>query len=101
MKLMRMAVLLMVMLFFSSTAWSAGLTANDVQGFIATMQELKPYYDQYTEDVEDDGDATSTAQVVTDWASGLKERAEVEGILKKHGFDFESWATVAQQVTQA
>jgi hypothetical protein len=101
MKLMRMAVLLMVMLFFSSTAWSAGLTANDVQGFIATMQELKPYYDQYTEDVEDDGDATSTAQVVTDWASGLKERGEVEAILSRHGFDFESWATVAQQVTQA
>jgi hypothetical protein len=38
---------------------------------------------------------------VTDWAQGLKERAEVEGILKKHGFDFESWATVSQQVTQA
>lgn len=101
MKLMRMAGLLMVILFFSSTAWSSGLTAKDVQGFIASMQELKPYYDQYTEETEDDGDATSTAQVVTDWASGLKERAEVEGILKKHGFDFESWSMVAQQVTQA
>jgi hypothetical protein len=101
MKLMRMVGILMVMLFFSSAAWSAGLTAKDVQGFIASMQELKPYYDQYTEETEDDGDATSTAQVVTDWARGLKERAEVEGILRKHGFDFESWATVAQQVTQA
>lgn len=101
MKLMRMAVLLMVMLFFSSAAWSSNLTAKDVQGFIASMQELKPYYDQYTEETADDGDATSTARVVTDWASGLKERDEVEGILKKHGFDFERWAAVAQRVTQA
>jgi hypothetical protein len=101
MKLMRITGLVMVMLFFSTAAWSSGLTAKDVQGFIASMQELKPYYNQYTEEVEDDGDATSTAQVVTDWARGLKERAEVEGILKKHGFDFERWATVAQQVTQA
>jgi hypothetical protein len=44
MKLMRMVGRLMVMLFFSSAAWSAGLTAKDVQGFIASMQELKPYY---------------------------------------------------------
>lgn len=101
MKLMRMTVLLTVMLFFSSAAWSASLTAKDVEGFMATMQELKPYYDQYSEDVENDGDATSTAQVVSDWASGLKERGEVENILSRHGFDFESWPVVAQQVTQA
>ena len=101
MKLVRMTSVLTVMLFFSSAAWSAGLTAGDVQGFIASMQELKPYYNQYTEEVGDDGDATSTSRIVTDWARGLKERGEVESILKKHGFDFESWATVAQRVTQA
>jgi hypothetical protein len=101
MGLMRIIGLLMVMLFFSSAAWSAGLTQKDVQGFIASMQELKPYYEQYADENQDDGDATSTARVMTDWAQGLKEHAEVEGILRKHGFDFESWATVAQQVTQA
>lgn len=101
MKLVRVAGLFIMMLFISSSAWCSGLTAGDVEGFIASMQELKPYFDQYAEESGDDGDATSTAQVVTDWAQGLKEQRDVEAILGKHGFDFATWSTVSQQVTQA
>jgi hypothetical protein len=101
MKLVRVAGLFIMMLFVSSNAWCSGLTATDVQGFIASMQELKPYFDQYAEESGDDGDSTSTAQVVTDWAQGLKEQRDVEAILGKNGFDFNTWSTVSQQVTQA
>jgi len=101
MKLVRVAGFFIMMLFISSNAWSSGLTAKDVQGFIASMQELKPYFDQYAEESGDDGDASSTAQLVTDWAQGLKEQRDVEAILGKHGFDLNTWAAVSQQVTQA
>jgi len=101
MKLLRVAGFFIMMLFFSSNAWCSGLTAKDVQGFIASMHELKPYFDQYAEESGDDGDASNTAQVVTDWAQGLKEQRDVEAILGKHGFDFNTWGTVSQQVAQA
>jgi hypothetical protein len=65
------------------------------------MQELKPYFDQFAEETEDDGDLTSTSRVISDWAQGLKEHRDVEAIIGKHGFDFDSWAAVSQQVTQA
>ena len=89
MKLVRLFGLLLVMLFFSQSAWCAGLSETDVKGFIGSMQELKPYFDQYADETGDDGDGASTAQVVSDWAKSLKEQQEVEGVLKKHGFDFE------------
>jgi|JTFP01.1.fsa_nt_gb hypothetical protein len=101
MKLVRMAGLLMVALLLSQSAWCSGLSAKDVQGFIASMQELKPYFDQFAEETQDDGDLASTSRVVGDWAQGLKERGEVEAIIGKHGFDFDRWAAVSQQVTQA
>lgn len=101
MKLVRLFGPLLVMLFFSQSAWCSGLSETDVKGFIGSMQELKPYFDQYADETGDDGDGASTAQVVSDWAKSLKEQQEVEGVLKKHGFDFERWAAVSQQVTQA
>ncbi|MBP9944097.1 MAG: hypothetical protein KBF11_06075 [Desulfomicrobium sp.] len=101
MKLVRVAGLLVVALLLSQSAWCSGLSAKDVQGFIASMQELKPYFDQFAEETEDDGDLASTSRVVSDWAQGLKERSDVEAIIGKHGFDFDSWAAVSQQVTQA
>lgn len=101
MKLVRLFGPLLVVLFFSQSAWCAGLSESDVKGFVGSMQELKPYFDQYADETGDDGDGASTAQVVSDWAKSLKEQQEVEGVLKKHGFDFERWAAVSQQVTQA
>jgi len=101
MKLVRVAVFFMVGLFLSQSAWCSGLAEKDVQGFIASMQELKPYFDQFAEETEDDGDLTSTSRVISDWAQGLRERSDVEAIIGKHGFDFDSWAAVSQQVTQA
>ena len=95
------AMVLMLVLSASTAAWCAGLGAKDVEGFIGAMQELKPYFDQYSEEVGDDGDASSTAGVMSDWARSLGQQHEVESVLKKHGFSFESWTTVAQDVTMA
>jgi hypothetical protein len=99
--LVRLFVTLWVLLLVSTSAWSGTLGGKDVQGFIDSMRELKPYFDQYADETGDDGDASSTAQVVTDWARSLKQQNEFEGMLSKHGFDYESWAAVSQQVTQA
>lgn len=101
MRLWRLLIMLPVVLFVSQAAWCAGLGARDVEGFIGTMQELKPYFDQFADEAEDDGDATSTSRIMGDWAQSLKGKREVEGTLKKHGFDFDSWGAVSQQVTQA
>ena len=101
MKLVRVAGLLVVALFLSQSAWCLGLNEKDVQGFIASMQDLKPYFDQFAEETEDDGDPASASRVIADWAQGLKGRNDVEAIIGKHGFTFDSWAAVSQQVTQA
>ena len=101
MKLVRVAIFFMVGLLVSQSAWCSGLASKDVQGFIASMQELKPYFEQFAEETEDDGDITSTSKVISDWAQGLKEHSDVEAIIGKHGFDFDRWAAVSQQVTQA
>lgn len=92
---------LLVLLVFSTGAWSANLTARDVQGFVNSMQELKPYFDQYADETGDEGDAGSTAQIVSDWARSLKEQQDVQVVLTKNGFDHESWAVISQQVTSA
>lgn len=101
MKLVRLFGVLLVLLYFSPSAWCADLRAVDVKGFIGSMQELKPYFDQYADETGDDGDASSTSQVVSDWAKSMKDQHEVETVLKKHGFDFERWTVISQQVTQA
>lgn len=101
MRLWRFLVMVSAILLVAQSAWCAGIGAKEVEGFIGVMQELKPYFDQYADEAEDDGDATSTSRIMGDWARSLKEQREVEGMLKKHGFDVESWSEVAQQVTQA
>lgn len=85
----------------AQVAWCAGLGAKDVEGFIGAMQELKPYFDQFADEAEDEGDGTSTARIMGDWAQSLKQQHEIEGMLQKHGFTFDNWAAVSQQVTQA
>lgn len=101
MRLWRFLIMLPAFLLVSQGAWCAGLGAKQVEGFIGAMQELKPYFDQYADEAEDDGDATSTSRLMGDWARSLKDQREVEGMLKKHGFTVESWGEVSQQVTQA
>jgi uncharacterized protein YecA (UPF0149 family) len=97
----RLFVALLVLMFFTPSAWSGTLSEKDVRGFVESMRELKPYFEQYADETGDDGDASSTAQIVTDWAQGLKQQHEFEGMLSKHGFNYDSWAVVSQQVTQA
>lgn len=101
MKVARLFGLIMILLMFSSFAQASALSGKQVEGFVNSMKELKPYFDQYADEVGDDGDASSTAQLVQDWAASLKEHREVLGILKKHGFDEVSWASVSQLVMKA
>lgn len=101
MKSVRLFGVLVTMLVFSTGAWGATLAAGDVKGFVGAMQELKPYFDQYADEVGDDGEGSGAAQVMGDWARSLRDQQEVEGTLRKHGFDFERWAVVSEQVTQA
>lgn len=99
--MMRLFTSVLIVAVLASGAWGAGLSEKDVRGFVASMHELKPYFDQYADEVGDGSDASGTAQVVSDWAKSLRQQHELEGLLAKHGFDFESWAAVSQQVTQA
>ncbi len=97
----RFVVLGLALSLFCPTAWAGGLSEKDVKRFVATMEDLKPLFDQYTDEIEDDGDASSTARIVSDWTANLREQRQAEAILARHGFEFESWSTVAQQVTHA
>ena len=45
MRLVRVAIFFMACLLVSQSAWCSGLAEKDVQGFIASMQELKPYFE--------------------------------------------------------
>jgi hypothetical protein len=101
MRVWRLALVLLLVLSASPAAWCAGLATADVEGFIGAMQDLKPYFDAYAAEAGDDGDATSMAGIMGDWAGSLGQQQELKGILGKHGFNFETWPLVAQQVTQA
>jgi len=97
----RVWLVLSFLLFLVPSAWSADLKADAVKGFIGSMEELKPYFDQYADETGDDGDVTSTAEVVADWAKSMKDQHEIEKVITKYGFDFESWTAVSKQVTEA
>lgn len=99
--MVRLLGMLFVALVLSTSGWASGLSSADVEGFVKSMQELKPLFDRYTEEMADDGDVTSTGQIVQDWANALREHAEVEGILEKYDLDAERFPSVAQLVTRA
>lgn len=101
MRLARVFGIVLVLLTFSFSAWAEGLTGGQVEDFVNSMKELKPYFDQYADEVGDDGDASSTAQIVNDWVSGIKGDQEILAILNKHGFNESSWATASQAVMKA
>lgn len=101
MKMVRLFGIALMMLLVSTVAWSADLNGKDVKSFVNSMRDLKPLFDQYAEETGDDGDATSTAQVVQDWSKGMKGRSELESVLKKNGFTYESWEQVSMQVMHA
>lgn len=84
-----------------STVWSQDLSTERVQGFVGVMEEFKPFFERYAEDADDDGDAASTAKLVTDWAHEFKCSSDMLTVLEKHGFDKDSWPVVAAQVSQA
>lgn len=101
MQAVRLFIFMLVTIFAVTNAHAVGLVAKDVQGFIEVMQELKPLFNQYADEVGDDGDASSTAQLMSDWVSGLRAQKNIEVVLKNHGLDFFAWENLAGQVTQA
>lgn len=101
MKVVRLCMIIFTLFFLTTTAWSAALTPGDVQGFVGSMRELKAVFDQYVDEIGDDGDATSTSQLVNDWAQSLRTRADVLKILSRFGFQFENWLVVCQRATTA
>lgn len=101
MRIVHGVIFVWVMILVGTSAWGAGLQTRDVQGFIEVMQDLKPLFNDYADEVGDDGDAASTTFLISDWVQGLRGQASVQGVLKKHGYDFDQWAIIATQVTQA
>jgi hypothetical protein len=95
----RLAVFTLAVTFMAQTAWCAGLSGQDVQGFIGAMQDLKPYFEQYAQEAGEEG--SDAARAMDGWAMALQQHHEVEGTLEKHGFTTETWPVVAHQVTQA
>ncbi|NLW82685.1 MAG: hypothetical protein GXY42_13600 [Desulfovibrionales bacterium] len=101
MKLLSFCVVAVAASMMWTPVWSAGLTGAQVKGFVHVMQELKPLFDKYADEIGDDGDAMSTAHIVRDWAGGLQGQTEAEGVLRRYSFDSTSWSAVSQQVTEA
>lgn len=101
MGLARLFGVIMIFLMFASFVRAEALPGEHVEGFVNAMKDLKPYFDQYADEIGDDGDASSTAKLVTDWASGLKRHADLMEILEKHGFDEKSWVAVTPLVMKA
>ncbi|GAB1409179.1 hypothetical protein MASR1M90_03330 [Desulfovibrionales bacterium] len=101
MRTMRVAWMVMVLLFFVVPAWAAGLTPIQVEGFISAMTELKPMFDSYADEIGDDGDASSTVQIMKDWTVGMQTHQEFLSVLNKNGFDVASWEAVVPEVIQA
>ena len=95
----RLPFFTLILMFVAQTAWCAGLSGKDVQGFIGAMQDLKPYYEQYAQEAGSDG--SDAAGVMDDWTMSLQQHHELEGMLEKHGFTAPTWPGVAHQVTQA
>lgn len=101
MKAFRGFMVLAVLVLLPVASWAQDLSTEQVRAFVSVMQEFKPYFDQYAEEVGDDGDAASTSQLVTDWAREFKWSPEMLSVLRKYGFDEKTWPVVAQQTTQA
>lgn len=100
MPLTRMFGIIMMALMLAAPAWSADLSGDDVENFISSMRELKPYFND-SEPVDDDGDPSSASRMMQAWLQESAHRNEVASILDKHGYDMESWSAVAQQIVQA
>lgn len=96
-----LAGLVMMFVLYAASAWSADLTKKQVEGFVHSMTELKPLFDSYADEEGDDGDASSTAQIMKDWTTGLRERQDFLAILKKNGLGLADWETVSQDVVHA
>jgi len=101
MKLARLFGMIFIFLVLPLMAVAADLSPKQVEGFVGTMKELKPFFDTYSDEVGDDSESTTTSELMSDWTASFKEYKEVQDILKKHNYDMNSWSVVSQQIIQA
>lgn len=101
MRLFQGCMILAVLALLPVVSLAQDLNTEQVRAFVSVMQEFKPLFDQYAEEVEDDGDAASTSRLVADWAREFKWTPEMLSVLRKYGFDEKTWPDVAGQTTQA
>ncbi|NLY41109.1 MAG: hypothetical protein GX055_05750 [Desulfovibrionales bacterium] len=101
MRTLRVVGAMVLLLFFVGPAWATGLTATHVEGFIHAMTELKPMFDSYADEIGDDGDASSTVQIMRDWTAGMRTHQDFVSVLRKNGFDLPTWEAVVPDVVQA
>ena len=90
-----------VLILLPAVAQAQELSTEQVRSFVGAMQEFKPGFDQYAEEVGDDGDAASTSKLVADWAREFKWSPEMLSVLQKYGFDAKTWPVTARLATQA
>ncbi|WP_144284201.1 hypothetical protein [Megalodesulfovibrio gigas] len=100
-----LAVALGLSLVAAVAAQAQALTAATVEGFIRSIQEIQPLYEQSgsQQDINKDTvDADDKNWNIRDWLAQAALEPRVLAILKKHGFqDQTQWADVATRVMQA
>lgn len=101
MPLIRMFGIVLMTLTLALPAWSATLSEGDVENFISSMHELKPYFNDSESMDEEDETPGDSSRMVQSWVQELSEQHKVESILDAHGYNLESWSVLAQQVVQA
>lgn len=94
-----------VFVYFLLCACSVfALTPQDVDKYIETMKELKPYFDKYEQDFpdidrEEDLSSTSAKQAHLD---PFSNNQEMDAIIKKHGYASpQEFADKGSQITRA
>ena len=88
----------------AAQAQAQALTAANVEGFIRSIQEIRPLYDQSDsqQDINNDTvDADDKNWNIRDWLAQAALEPRVLAILKKHGFTPEDWSETATRVMQA
>ncbi len=95
----------LVALFFCSSLPAYALSSSDVEKFIHSMEELRPYFNEYEENLPDldrDEDDLSSEGVKKAMLEPFAQSQEMSAIVKKHGFSSpEQWAETGSKISRA
>ncbi len=97
-------IVTIIALFLFGSAPAFALTSTDVEQFIKSMEELRPFFAEYDENIQDldrKDDFTSEG-VKKAMLEPFAQNQEMSAIVKKHGFySPEQWAETGSKISRA